>query len=68
MVLNISNLCEKIFLCNLMRRYSASYTNDYRFVSVGQFIINPNQNYANHNKNEDYFAIILLVHFKIKII
>jgi len=58
MVLNISNLCEKIFLCILIIRYSASYMNGYRFVSVRQFIINLSQNYTNDNKNEDYFAII----------
>ncbi|MBS1231573.1 MAG: hypothetical protein H6R35_411, partial [Bacteroidetes bacterium] len=49
MVLNISNLCEKIFLCILMILYSASYMNGYRFVSVRQFIIDLNQNYTNDN-------------------
>ena len=58
MVLNISNLCEKIFFYILIYRYSASYMNGYRFVSVRQFIIDLNQNYTNDNKNEDYFAII----------
>ncbi|MBP1667467.1 MAG: hypothetical protein H6Q23_2327 [Bacteroidetes bacterium] len=58
MVLNISNLCEKIFSYILICRYSASYMNGYRFVSVRQFIINLSQNYTNDNKNEDYFAII----------
>ncbi len=58
MVLNISNLCEKIFFYILMYRYSVSYMNGYRFVSVRQFIIDLNQNYTNDNKNEDYFAII----------
>ena len=41
-----------------MYRYSVSYMNGYRFVSVRQFIIDLNQNYTNDNKNEDYFAII----------
>jgi len=58
MVLNISNLCEKIFFYILMYRYSVSYMNGCRFVSVRQFIIDLNQNYTNDNKNEDYFAII----------
>lgn len=68
MVLTISNLKVKINIAVLFYCISIIYEHNSRIVHDRQTLIQNGKILPEKQKNEDYFAIIILLYFKFKII